>query len=301
MNRTFLIYIFILLLLIAPSKCFAANTILAAVGKEVITSNDLERRYSTFLKMNNATPQSKQEVSDIKLEILYALVNEKIINQEALRLNITVDENEISQAIHHIEQSQNMAKGSLLEKNTQLGISQDFKDQIHNKLILEKILFEVVFPYSNSIVHDAEINEVLIKDHPESVKVKGFLLQYTGENITKVLQKLDSDSLCNVNILTSIAGGRPPIVINSSVSNIKDSRIKQMISSIKNESNLLISHGKNSIEALVLCERTITLAPAVLSQIREQLKNNKLEIHAKHYLTNLRKKRAIDIHVSKAI
>lgn len=285
----------LLTLLVAP-ECFA-NRILASVGKDAITSNDLEKRYEAFIKTNNATPDTNEEKA-IKFEILNSLVNEKIINQEAKRLNVHVEDAEIMRTIAHIEEMQNMEKGSLLKHNEELGISEtEFKTQIHNKLILEKILFEVIFPYTNTVVYDSEIQEVLAMEHPESIRVKAFLLKDINASALKNLHKLSHNALCDLKIIAN-ASNSNPVIINSSIGDIKDSRIKQIVSSAKSEAMRVVSKSNEKSTVLIICEKKSTASQHLIEQIKENLKSKKLDNYAKHYLTTLRKKRSVEIYPS---
>lgn len=294
LNHIFRVVVLFTLLIIP--ECFA-STILASVGKEVVTSNDLEKRYEAFIKTNNATPNANEEKA-IKLEILNSLVNEKIINQEAKRLNIHVEDAEIMRTIAHIEQMQNMESGSLLKRNEELGIpAEEFKTQMHNKLILEKILFEVIFPYTNTVVYDSEIQEVLSMEHPELIRVKAFLLKDINARGLKNLHQLNHRALCDVSIIAK-ASSISPVIINSLLSDIRDSRIKQIASSAKNESMRIVYRSNEKTTALIICEKKSIASQHLTDQIKEKIKSKKLDNYAQHYLTTLRKKRSVEIHVT---
>jgi hypothetical protein len=297
-NRKFWAILAAVCFAVACGTSLAANKILATVGGEVITSADLEKSYQIFLRINRITPNT-DEARMIKSEVLDNLINGKIIDQESRKLNIMVTPDEVSKAIERMESLQNMTPGELIRSNEELGLpAEDLKKQIRHKLLIDKILFEVVFPAHSSVVHDDELMEVLEQDYPEFINVKAFLLRYEEAALTKRLRKLRVDRLCDATYITNSAGVAPQ-VINSNLAAIKNIRVKQLILSVQKWPRLLVADEGKQTLALILCKKESVMPDKVLKEIQEKLRNKKLEAYAQHYLANLRKKRDLDIHVTK--
>ena len=80
--------------------------IIAIVNDEPITATDLYERLQLTIVSSNLPndPETRQNLSG---QILQTLINEKLQQQEADRLNIIINENEINRSIRNIEINQN--------------------------------------------------------------------------------------------------------------------------------------------------------------------------------------------------
>jgi len=284
-----------LLFIMSSGLCIAESRILSKVGGEIITSNDLERRYVVFVKMNNLSP-TPQEVEGLKFQLLHSLINERVIIQEARRLRITVGDKDVEEAIENIDRSQNLPKGSFFKHQEQYGTSRDeLQEQIRVKLIWERILSDVIVPtYGQAAISDAELNEFIVQSHPSNMQIKGFMYKFGKENLKmlKKLQETNENNLCDVKALQKLTGFSPR-TINSSLDGIEQHKIRQLASFAKEERVVLTSEENDKTVALILCKKKPTVSEEELEKIRAEMKNRKMESYTEYYLKNLKKKASI--------
>lgn len=140
--------------------------ILAVVGDDVITYNDMERRFKVIVATNNLQISNDQERQQVSSQVLRALVNEKIFAHEAKRLKIKPTEAEIKKIIANIEKEQNIPAGKfddfLKSKNIP---KEDAISQITNSIIWNKIMEGLIVPQVQ--VSTKEIMEYADKNMPK--------------------------------------------------------------------------------------------------------------------------------------
>lgn len=130
----------------------------AVVGKDVITYNDLEKRFNVVTITNGIQITNDQQAQQLYRQILRSLVNEKIFLQEAKRLKISASEKEINNAIHNIELNNSIPKGKFFSFLKEKGIAkEDALAQITNSIIWNKILEQIISPQVQ--VSSTEIRE----------------------------------------------------------------------------------------------------------------------------------------------
>ena len=278
--------------------CVAESRILATVGGDVITTNDLEKRYSTLVKANNLVPTS-QEMNTIKLQLLHSLINEKVILQEAKRLKVNITDQDIKEEIENIEKSQNLPKGSFIKHQEQYGISkEDIKEQMHVKLAWHRILSDIIFPnYGQDSVSDADIDEFIAQNSPNDIQINGFIYSFNKMNfkLLENIYKTKKNNLCDINKLNDIVGFFPE-KINSYLKNIKNQNIRQMASFSTEYPAIIKSEEGDKIIVLILCEKKAVVSKNVLNEIKANLKDKKMQLYTEHYLKNLKKKKSIKIN-----
>jgi len=288
----------VFVLVVANVANAVGSKILSTVGNDVITTNDLESRYVALVKTNNLDP-TPQEIKSIRLQLLHSLINEKIIIQEARRLKMNITDQDIKEAIKNIDRNQNLPEGSFIKHHEQYGISEeDIKEQMYVKIAWQRILVNVVFPtYGQDSISDIDLNEFMVQNHPTSIRIKGFIYQFSKDNLSPLrkLYKVNKNNLCNIESLKK-ATGIVPDTIDSPLKNIRNHKIRQVASFAREERAILTAERDNKIAALILCEKKPTVSEKELEAMREELKNKKMELYTEHYLKNLKKKKPIKIY-----
>ncbi len=84
-----------------------SQAIAAIVNDQIISSYDLEQRVRLVM-VSSGIPDTSENVSRIQGQVLRALVDEYLKTQEARRLNISVEESDLSAALERIAQRSNM-------------------------------------------------------------------------------------------------------------------------------------------------------------------------------------------------
>jgi hypothetical protein len=286
------------ILIASTNLCLAETNIAARVGDDIITNNDLERRYTAHIKMNDLLP-SEEEEKAIKHQLIHSLIDEKVIIQGARKFNITITDQEIDEEVKYIEKLQNMPRGTFYKHHEQFGVlRKDLKEQLTAKLAWQRILSEVVFPkHTQNVVSDLELNEFIVQNHPSDMTIKGFIYQFSKDDPKplKNLYKLNKNSLCDIERLKTVTGMTPQSV-NTSLRGLKNRQIQQVASFAKDDKSILISENGNTVSALILCEKKPTTSDAELEKIRLEIKNKKIAPYAEHYFKNLKKNKTIIIN-----
>ena len=122
------------------------SRIVASVNDDAITDFDLNARATLIALSNNVqvTPGNRDR---LLRRALAELVDDRLKTQEAERLDITVNDQEVSAAIQTIERSNNMEPGGLMRRLTNGGVPVDtLIEQVKANLLWRKVLRRRVLP-----------------------------------------------------------------------------------------------------------------------------------------------------------
>ncbi|QOD38607.1 SurA N-terminal domain-containing protein [Candidatus Wolbachia massiliensis] len=148
--------VLILLLIILPIKLFAVEIeIIADVNGEPISNLDIEKRINLINSLFGI-----QNEKELNFQILKQLIDEIIIVNEAQRLNIKLDDEELNNAVmSFLTQSFKLKDDEVdqyvKKRNIDLNI---LKKQIKCQLLWGKIIEARIVPFIN--VSDKEVNDV---------------------------------------------------------------------------------------------------------------------------------------------
>lgn len=131
--------------------------IVAVVNGDVITSGDVSNRARLFA-LSTGLPTSEDVLGRLRTQIANQLVDERLRLQEAQRRKIVVPDKQIADAIHGIEQRNNMPEGALRAKLAAMGVSvRTLIDQIRAQLAWTQVLKEQLADKLN--ISDTEVDE----------------------------------------------------------------------------------------------------------------------------------------------
>lgn len=157
--RLLLSLVLLACLAVAGAQAQEENRIAAVVNSDIITMDDLAARVALVLASSNIpdTPENRQRLQP---RILHQMIDEKLEVGEARRLNVTVSQDEIDNAIAGIEQRNKMPKGGLDAYLKRVGIP---KSALTGQLTAEIAWSKVVRDrFSQDVsVSDEEVNEAL--------------------------------------------------------------------------------------------------------------------------------------------
>lgn len=167
--RMFPLTAFIALLAMMPAVAFAQATaapatsntqgIAAVVNDLVISSYDLDQRVKLVL-LSSGIPNTPENVSRIRGQVLRSLVDEYLKAQEAERLNISVTQKEVEDAFQRIAQRSNMTPEQITETLKAGGVSKaTLEQQIRVDMAWNKAMQQRFAPLVT--VGENEINEVM--------------------------------------------------------------------------------------------------------------------------------------------
>ena len=129
---------------------FAApvNQIAAVVNGEMITTYDLDKACRPVLQQNGISPSNPSQadmVKQIRQKVLDTLINELLIEQEAVRMKITVSNEEIDNEIKQIMQREKLSEQEFAKQLSTRGYSLDsYKATIKKNLLSRELLGHMV-------------------------------------------------------------------------------------------------------------------------------------------------------------
>ncbi len=127
---------------------FRDSTTAAIVNGEKISQAELNQKFETFKRiysqtnqMDFSSPQAKTMVSDMKRQLLYAMIQEKILLTEAAREKITVSPQDISDRISAIKKAMNLSDQEFeaFLKNHAMNL-QNFEKRVEREALINKLI-----------------------------------------------------------------------------------------------------------------------------------------------------------------
>ena len=178
----FIFSLFLLNIKIAISQEIDLIKIIAIVNDEPITATDLYERIQLTIISSNLPNDNKTRQS-LSGQILQTLINEKLQEQEATRLNIRISEEEINRSIKNIEINNNLSEGQLLNTLTSRGVPKNaLKNNLKANIINEKLLQKIIRP--KIIINNDEVNNeyknLILNEGKTEFKLSEILLNYNN-------------------------------------------------------------------------------------------------------------------------
>ncbi len=133
--------------------------IVAVVNEDAISAYDLAQRISLVVAFSNLpdTIETRQRIAG---DVLNRLITEKLHMQEAKRIGIEIDDNEIAAAIAKMERDNNKGPGEMEEFLKSVQIDPDtLKQQIRSDIEWVRVINDLFRPLNT--VSEAEVDEVL--------------------------------------------------------------------------------------------------------------------------------------------
>jgi hypothetical protein len=130
-----------------PNPIKGGGSAAAIVNGEKITIAEVDQKYDLYIKMSgksgqpDATPEAKAAAADMRMRILNAMIQEKILATEAVKEGITVPPQEIADKIGAVKKSLNLSDNdfdAFLQKH---GMSlASFEKRIEKDLLISKLV-----------------------------------------------------------------------------------------------------------------------------------------------------------------
>lgn len=265
------------------------NFIIAKVNNQIITNIDVINAYNFFISSLKVYPNSDQEKVHLIKQVVNKMIDEELIRQEAIRLNINVSNHEIDEALRKMNKSQSL---------------QTYREQAAVNLAWNKIVDREIRP--NIRIYDSEIGE-FFEEKKINRNVDQFLIAQIVINNTdsfKLIKEIHNQLKAGANFDAMVAkysdlstkenNGLVGLVGKGDV----DDRIYLAISKLqKNQYSepVVLEDGYHVFKVLDK-KLSSKLNPDDVTLANNAIFNQKLQILAKGYLTNLRKKSFIQIN-----
>lgn len=153
--------IFLLIFITISQLSFAAEQgVIAVVNHIPITDLDLKRRMDLVIKLNNL-PNNPKTMQSLRFQVLQMLIDEKLFDQEAKKLSIVIDEMDIKRALYTMAASNNLSISQLENYLKKLGISfEEQEDQIKHQLLWAKLVKTQIEPFISVTEQDLKDNPI---------------------------------------------------------------------------------------------------------------------------------------------
>ncbi len=281
---------------LSPPPARAQDTLRAAivVNDEVVSELELVMRMR--LAMVSAGLRETDETrARIQPQVIRALVDEMIQAQEARRLNISIDEDQVEQTFAKIAGNNNLKPEQLEQALLQSGILPDYlKDQIRAQLTWQQVVLKRLRPQVQ--ISQEEIDEAVArieatKDQPQRLLAEIFLgidnvteegpVREQAQQIYNDLQKganfpalarqfSQSASAATGGDLGWVEAGQLPAELEDGIRNLRPGQLSQPIETVNGIYLILVRDQRTAPESDV----TVTLKQVffpIRERTREQL------------------------------
>jgi peptidyl-prolyl cis-trans isomerase SurA len=266
------------------------NFVVAKVNNQIITNVDLINGYNFFLSNLKISVNSNQERSRIIEQVINKLIDEELIRQESVKLGTDVTKQEID---------------DILKSLNKPGASDTYRKQIATNLAWNKIVDQQIKPRIK--IYDSEVAEffeekkinqnisqfllaqILISNNNGSLKMAQEICNKlrNGANFNEMVAQFSDLSARENNGLLGFVGQEDV-----------DKRIYNAISKLeKNQySDPIVLEDGYHIFKLLDKKLSTKLSPDDLNLANNAIFNQKLQILAKGYLSDLRRNSFIEIN-----
>jgi peptidyl-prolyl cis-trans isomerase SurA len=264
------------------------NFVVAKVNNQVITNIDLINGYNFFLLNLKISVKSNQEKSRLIEQVINKLIDEELIRQESVKLDIEVTKQEIDDILKGINKT---------------GASDSYRQQIATNLAWNKIIDQQIKPKIR--ISDSEILE-FFEEKKINKNIDQFLLAQiliNNNGSLKIAQEISTKLKNGANFNEMVAqfsdlsarenNGLLGLVGQGDI----DKRIYVAISKLeKNQYSdpVALEDGYHIFK--VLDKKSSTkLNPDDINLANNAIFNQKVQILAKGYLSNLRRNSFVEI------
>jgi len=144
------------------------DRIIAFVNDDIITLSELKQRTNAFVAARRENPfldEQEESLDKIRMNILNLLINERLAAQEISRLNISVSEEEVDEAIERIKQENRLTQEAFEAELRKQGMQiKDLRRQVRESLEQTKLVNREV---RNKTVITDEMVQSYYKSHME--------------------------------------------------------------------------------------------------------------------------------------
>lgn len=301
--------IILMIINITTSEAEQKSGIAAVVNDQVITAIELHNRYNTILALNNISDNVIDQ-KQMKEQVLYALIDEKIISEEAAKVHISISPNEENQLIKNFATQNNIAGEDLDSMLIAKGITKAELIKILNAQLLWSKLIKQYIEHDN----EERISKEEVLEQFEIIKKYQLNNRDFNIKLAELVISKDDDYNSNIkNLLNALNSGASfdQLVRDFSIAPSRDSNgemgwiqmsqlSQELLEKIKTLQKGQVSKPvvqENSVTIFKILDKKpiITESFGVMPtteqelKIKELLKMQKTNIKVKAYLYRLKK------------
>lgn len=148
------------------------DKIVAVVNEEIITLSELRKISAPYLekmKVKFSLNYDEEQIKETERRVLDQLIDDKLVNQEADRLEIVIGEKEVDLAIRDVRESSNLSEDQFIQALLEEGITlEKYREQIENEMRKMRLLEQEI--KSKAQIKENEIEEYYQK-HLDDFKI----------------------------------------------------------------------------------------------------------------------------------
>lgn len=162
-RRTLLATVFSFFCLITPAhaKSEVVDRIVAVVNDDVITLSELNEEGSAYFQeliKKAPTDQLQTEMQKLRQEVLSHLIDQRLIEQQAAKLEIKISDQEIEQTIDTMLSENHATRDDLKNDLAKKGISdQQYRQQLKGQMLQSRVINRDI--RSKIVVNDEMVNQ----------------------------------------------------------------------------------------------------------------------------------------------
>ncbi len=303
------------LIVLALCVCFCASTcsaklvnrIVAVVNGEIITLHDVKRQVDDSIQgMDQRELQNPARELARQRRILEAMINDKLVVQEAEKFEIEVSDAEIDNQIQQIRSENNLSQAEFVQILAEQGMEIDqYRQALREEIKKNRVLSNMV--RQKVVVSEEEMME-FYKQHqneynqPKQVHLR-IIVHPSRNKLEQVRQAVASEEMTFSQAANSVSLG-PGAGQGGNLGTFmwKDLKAewREMLSGMRSGQVTPIFSLQGNYAMLYLqdlADKQVQPFQAVKDDIREQIYAQKLEQRYKEYMKGLREKAVIDVRL----
>jgi peptidyl-prolyl cis-trans isomerase SurA len=294
-------------LLAGAGSAKLVNRIVAVVNGEAITLHDLKKEVEQGGPgMNQRDPENINKSEAVQRRVLEAMINDKLLKQEAERFEIAVSDEEVEGQINQIRQENGLSQAEFRQAVKEQGMTmEEYRQALRDEIKKRKLLSNMV--HQKVVVADDEIQEFYQQNQedygqPQTVRLR-LIVHPEQTKLEEVRQTIVSGEISFAQAADDVSQG-PGAGQGGDLGELqwKDLRPEwqDVVSSLNPGEVSPIFTLQDNYALLYLEEYTDQDTQATesdIKNIRQQLYSQKLENRYKDYIEGLREKAVIDVRL----
>ena len=155
------VFLLFSIITLMPAKAEVADRIVAVVNDDIITLSELNEEGSNYFQAlikQVPTDQLQTEMQKLRQEVLSHLIDQRLIEQQAAKLEIKISEEEIEQTIDTMLAENNATREDLKQDLASKGLSDEqYRRQLKGQMLQSRVVNRDI--RSKIVVNDEMVNQ----------------------------------------------------------------------------------------------------------------------------------------------
>lgn len=283
------------------------NRIVAVVNGEAITLHDLKEEVEQGGPgMNQRGPEDVDQSEALQRRVLEAMINDKLLKQEAERFEINVSDEEVQGQVDQIRQENGLSQAEFEQAVKEQGMTMDeYRQALREEIKKRKLLSNMV--HQKVVVADDEIQEFYQQNQedygqPQTVRLR-LIVHPDQAKLREVRQAIVSGETSFARAADNVSRG-PGAGQGGDLGELRwndlRSEWQDVVSALNPGEVSQVFSLQDNYALLYLEEYTdqnTQVSESAKKDIRDQLYSKKLENRYKDYIEGLREKAVIDVRL----